>query len=251
MKLQQYFDVSQSNDLDIFRKRLIDFAYSMDFSIVTACLVAPSGAMTATGNIPENFKSISDDFEVGRRSPVVKRLKALAVPFTYDQTLYTSEGLGEDWEVQAPFGYSTGIAVAIHLPHDKHFLLGMDRSHALPQDEERIIRLLADLQLLAVHAQSAGLRLLDHVQTSTLSENSAAGGALHSDRMFPEPAIHLTTREREVLKWAMDGKSAWATGQILCLSENTVKFHIKGAMRKLHSGSRIQAVLKAIEMGLI
>lgn len=61
----------------------------------------------------------------------------------------------------------------------------------------------------------------------------------------------LTYREREVLLWAARGKSAWATGQILNVSENTVRFHMKNVLQKLDAGSKIVAVVKAISFGLI
>jgi len=61
----------------------------------------------------------------------------------------------------------------------------------------------------------------------------------------------LSERERECLKWIANGKSSWAVGTILNISENTVNFHIKNAFRKLGTNSRIVAVVKAIRYGLI
>jgi DNA-binding CsgD family transcriptional regulator len=111
--------------------------------------------------------------------------------------------------------------------------------------------MMANLQLLAVHAQSAALRLLDGDSADPGSDrHSTRDPSIHSKPLLIPP-INLTPREIEVLRWAMDDKSAWATGQILSLSENTVKFHMKGAMRKLQAGSRLQAVLKAIELRII
>lgn len=61
----------------------------------------------------------------------------------------------------------------------------------------------------------------------------------------------LSDRERECLKWIANGKSSWAVGTILNISENTVNFHIKNAFIKLGTNSRIVAVVKAIRYGLI
>jgi DNA-binding CsgD family transcriptional regulator len=65
------------------------------------------------------------------------------------------------------------------------------------------------------------------------------------------PAITLSQRERDCLNWTAQGKSSWDIGMILAISENTVNFHVKNAMRKLGSTSRIVAVLKAVRLGLI
>lgn len=61
----------------------------------------------------------------------------------------------------------------------------------------------------------------------------------------------LSTREREVLKWAAVGKTAWDTGRILQISTDTVNKHIASAMRKLDSFSKTQAVAESIRRGEI
>lgn len=68
----------------------------------------------------------------------------------------------------------------------------------------------------------------------------------------PDPAIpRLSHRERECLSWSAQGKSAWAIGMILGVSENTANFHIKSAMKKLGTTNRVQAVALAVRAGLI
>lgn len=61
----------------------------------------------------------------------------------------------------------------------------------------------------------------------------------------------LTARERECLLWVAQGKDTNDVGIILNISENTVKFHLKNAMGKLDCHSRIQAVVRAMCLGLI
>jgi LuxR family quorum sensing-dependent transcriptional regulator len=62
----------------------------------------------------------------------------------------------------------------------------------------------------------------------------------------PEAKPKLTTREREVLAWSAQGKSAWEIGEILTVSRRTVDEHAQTAMRKLGAASRTQAVAIAI-----
>lgn len=61
----------------------------------------------------------------------------------------------------------------------------------------------------------------------------------------------LTNRETECLTWCALGKSSWEIGKILGLSEDTINYHVKHAMRKLDASSRIEAVAKAVKMELI
>jgi DNA-binding CsgD family transcriptional regulator len=63
--------------------------------------------------------------------------------------------------------------------------------------------------------------------------------------------IELSDRERDCLRWTAEGKSSWDIGRILNISDNTVNFHIKKAMRKLGTTSRTVAVIKAIRFNLI
>jgi DNA-binding CsgD family transcriptional regulator len=70
----------------------------------------------------------------------------------------------------------------------------------------------------------------------------------------PEPSttkIELTARETECLRWTAEGKSSWDIGMILKISDNTVNYHIKNAMRKLGTTSRTVAVVKAIRLNFI
>jgi len=66
-----------------------------------------------------------------------------------------------------------------------------------------------------------------------------------------ETAVHLTDREREVLKWCARGKTKSEIGEILTLSEHTVHGYIKTALRKLQANNITLGVLRALNMGLI
>jgi DNA-binding CsgD family transcriptional regulator len=236
MRLQRFLDVSQSCDVETFERRLVGFAQELEFGIAAAVLVNdPPGqdpTVVSVGNTPQAYREAAHNLSDVRRDPVIRRLKSLSVPFIYDQDLYVEEGAGDLWEQQASYGYRTGIAVALHLPGHRHFLLGVNREAALPREDEKLTRMLADLQFLAVHAQDAAQRLL-------------LAPAAGSD------APHLTPRELDILRLTRDGKSAWVAGQILAISEHTVNFHLRNIQRKLNTTSKHQAVLVAMRHGLI
>jgi LuxR family quorum sensing-dependent transcriptional regulator len=65
-------------------------------------------------------------------------------------------------------------------------------------------------------------------------------------RRPPGVPIPLTPREREVLSWAAQGKSAWETGEILGIAKRTVDEHVQTASRKLNAVNRTQAVVAAL-----
>ncbi|TGN75043.1 LuxR family transcriptional regulator [Bradyrhizobium yuanmingense] len=63
--------------------------------------------------------------------------------------------------------------------------------------------------------------------------------------------VSLSEREKDCLRWVAKGKSSWEIGKILNISENTVNFHLKNAIRKLGTTNRAHAIAKAIRLGLI
>src|SRR5262249_7211810 len=74
---------------------------------------------------------------------------------------------------------------------------------------------------------------------------------LSQDGPSPHAAVELFRGRKECLMWTAQGKSSWDIGMILKVSENTVNFHLKKAMRKLEATSRTVAVVKAIRLNLI
>lgn len=72
---------------------------------------------------------------------------------------------------------------------------------------------------------------------------------LRSPNLTPRPAV--TPREREVLAWAAQGKSAWEMGQILMIAERTVNEHLQTAFQKLGAVNRTHAVAIALRERLI
>ena len=154
------------------------------------------------------------------------------MPIIWNQDTYTSVGEGEQWEMQARYGYRTGIALALHLPEGRHFVIGVDRDQPLPALPAEVARMPAYLQLFAVHAQDAALRVL-------LPPT-------------PQPDVPmLTARELERSRWTMDGKTSWEVGAILGVSEQTAARHLYNATQKLGCVNKLQAVVKAMRLGLI
>jgi len=64
------------------------------------------------------------------------------------------------------------------------------------------------------------------------------------------PDKPLTAKELEVLRWATEGKTVWEISRIRCVSQATVKFHLRNIYCKLHVSNRVQAVSEAIKRGL-
>eukprot|EP00659_Diplonema_papillatum_P000209 gene209-328_t len=60
----------------------------------------------------------------------------------------------------------------------------------------------------------------------------------------------LTPKEREILHWAVEGKTVWEISRIRSISQATVKFHLRNIYGKLQVTNRVQAVNEAVKQGL-
>lgn len=65
-----------------------------------------------------------------------------------------------------------------------------------------------------------------------------------------QPDDVLTRREREVLQLLASGQTNREIATALVISENTVGFHVKNILRKLHLENRAQAAVYATRAGL-
>ena len=231
-----YQSVLEATNLDQFRSVVIRFAQQLGFDKVSAMVavdhVGGEPEFVAVHNASLAYLQTFENLNMGKRDPIAQHCKRNTVPIMWGQQTYLKNGAVELWEHLAHFGYSNGIAMALHLPEGRHFMLGVDRDQALPTDGLELTRIVADLQLFAVHAQDTALRVLV------------------SEAARPElPA--LTPRELEVLRWTMDGKVTSEISAQLGIGDRTTVFHIQNAMLKLNCNSKHVAVVKALRLGLI
>jgi DNA-binding CsgD family transcriptional regulator len=230
-----FTSVLGARNSDELLTEVVRFTRQLEFQTVATTLVIDhflgEPEFIALDNTPPAYRDAFDSVQNGRRDPVMQHCKRNSVPIVWDQETYVAAGQGDKWEVQSRFGYRTGIALALHMPEGKHFLMGVDRDQPLPRAAE-LARMVADLQLFAVYAQEAAQRVL-----------------MPSSPKSDVPS--LTPREIETLRWTMEGKTAWEVGNILGITERTAVLHANNATHKLGTVNKHQAVLKALRLGLL
>ena len=231
-----FSEVLTSRNRDEFEGELVGFTRRLGFETMSAMLVIDhtlgEAEFITVDNTPRAYKESFQNPSNGRRDPVMQHCKRRSVPIIWDQSTYVSNGMGDKWEEQSHFGISNGIALALHMPEGRHFFLGVERDRPVPTDPSELTRVVADLQLFAVYAQDAALRIL---------APRAADPSLPS----------LSPRELESLRWTMEGKTAWEVGSMLGITERTAALHVNNASHKLGCVNKHQAVLKALRLGLL
>ena len=232
-----YLDISFAPDAKTLQSRLVAFANRMDFGIVSGALIVErpgiANRILCVGNTPAAFVDSHRSMANFSRDPVATALKHLKVPVVYDQRFYVEGGAPDLWDNQAQFGFRTGIAMALHASDRMHFYLGVDRDTALPKRDKTRIRMMQELQLLAVNTQHAVTTLL-----LPISDEPATG-------------VKLSPSELKVLRATQKGKTAQDIAQVEKLSYHTVVSYIRAACKKLEVSTKVEAVAKAAYFGLI
>ena len=236
MPNSMFDEVREADNAQAFKASLLSFTHAMDFATFSAILVVDKlqkrSDVISINNVPSAYLSTHDDDPSSKRDPLLRQLREIHHPIIWDQNTYVHASAGDLWEVQAAFGFRTGMATAMHLPGGRHFYFGLDRESALPSDPTGVTRMLADVQLMGVFAQDAARRIW-------------------LDPKLGSSDLKLSSREAEVLLWTLRGKPASVVAEILGVSEHTAHWHAQQAMRKLGCESKHSAATKARDLGLI
>lgn len=226
---QQLIDLGLSPDLETLTARAVKAAEAMGFGLVSGVLVqgrfgGANAVGQSFGNPPAAFGEASRSLDKGMRDPLLGMLLARPGHATYSQATYVQAGSVDMWDLQASFGYRSGLSLSIHQPsHAEVFMIGVDGA-ALPTQAGELLRLQAALQMIGLHAQSALQRLMP-------------GG--------PPPAVELPTEERQALQIA--SATIYARRGNLVEIKRAGGPRLASAVRRTGSSSLTGAILRAVE----
>ncbi len=128
-------------------------------------------------------------------------------------------------------GLSAGGSVPIHGPGAAKATFTVCNNMPQAEFDRLFIAVRHELHLMATYSHERIMALgLDAPLTGTLL---------------------LTAREIEILTWMARGKTAWEVGEILSISQETVKKHVERSCIRLHATNKTHAVAKALINGLI
>ena len=100
----------------------------------------------------------------------------------------------------------------------------------------------------AIRTIAAGGTCIEPVITERIMRALERSNVAFESADLPEP---LTDREKTVLRLLAGGYSNHEIGDLLAITEGTVKNHISNVLSKLGVRDRTRAVMRAIDLGLI
>lgn len=183
-------------------------------------------------NYPDDWRRHYDESNYVELDPVVKHCfsSTRAVIWNELEEQYTSKKEQRFFSDAKKYGLESGLSIPIHGSKSEIgiFSLASDKSYESFENEE-----LKEILLVS--------QAVAPIAFSKLVE-------FESQQVEREKDI-LTTREKDVIYWAAEGKTTWEIGQILGCTERTVYFHLNNATKKLGVVNRYQAISKAVLHG--
>src|SRR5262245_30872081 len=169
--------------------------------------------------VPSEWRVLYSEKNFLHKDPAVRHCTRTVLPFDKESAPYDPESephMREVVERARDFNLHKGIVVPIPSLSGIVGVVGVVGPHF--EDREVHKPLLHSLALHVFHS-------LDQVRVRR-----------------PKATLDLTHREREVMCWVSEGKTAWEIGCILKLSTRTVEWHLSHAYQKLGAMNRAQAI---------
>lgn len=165
--------------------------------------------------------------------PAFTHCVSKVIPLIWTPDVFSDKKQKEIYEEACGYGIRSGVTLPIHGASGELglvcFVSDVKPSHHFKKQ--------------AIHSMSELSCFRDFIFESSLKFIK------HSHQCNED--IHITSRELECLKWSAAGKSSWEIGYILNCTEATVNFHFSNIRRKFNTKSRQQALIRAINLGLI
>ncbi len=225
-----------AKDAGELRTQMHKFAQQMGFEHYTYALTVNAPALRPQQYIINGFPQkwldrylASGYFKV---DPLIRHAERSTLPTIWSDEKFHDGKSEEFWAEAFAFGLHTGLTFAVHEQPGLTGIFSLARDQALDLDPAELAALIGRAQMFASLLHQAVSRI-----------------ALPS--LITEQGNSLTARERECLKWAADGKTAWEIGQILGIAERTATFHLNNVIQKLGATNKIQAIVRAVALRLL
>ena len=164
--------------------------------------------------------------------PIVRHAARSNLPAIWDEEMFHDGKAQEFWEEATTFGLHTGLSFSVHDQPGVNGIFSLARDQVIDLEGQDLAALIGRAQLFA--------SLLHH-----------AVCRIDLPKLLPETSVSLTGRERECLKWAAEGKTAWEIGQILSIAERTAVFHLNNVIQKMGATNKAQAIVRAVALRLV
>lgn len=194
--------------------------------------VAPPSHAIVVHNYPAAWVQQFSDEKLYRIDPVLQHAGSHLTPFFWDSAFAAQAITAAQKRVLAEADL-LGLAHGYTIPIEVSWMPGALRASCsvVPDNDNIEPRSYTTVQIMALYLYAS-------VSRAQVPCNTAL-------------SVELTSRERECLTLAAQGKGDWTIGRVLCLSEHTVHSHIEKVKQRLGVSTRVQAIVQSVMTGQI
>jgi LuxR family transcriptional activator of bioluminescence operon len=166
--------------------------------------------------------------------PLVRHAYQTTLPVIWNEGDFQHNAPKEQdfWEEAKSFGLRAGLSFSVHAHSGILGIFSLSRDRRVDLEGQDLAALIGHAQMFANMLHHAVFRI-------------------ERPNILPSADFTLTARERECMKWAADGKTAWEIGKILGITERTAVFHINNVVKKLGASNKTQAIVRAVSLKLV
>jgi len=235
MQWEDFYETIQSSDnAEILFEQIKSYASKLGFPYVSYAMCVPSldsiSRWIRFETLPEAWQKNYAAKKYVEIDPIVRRGINSIEPLVWSSRLFAEAP--QIWADAQSFGLRTGISQPCWAAQGVFGTLTFVREKpALSEGEISMLRRQMQIVTNLLH-----LAMYEH---------------LNVPRINCVAEVNLTSREREILRWTSEGKTAEIIGTILNISTRTANFHISNVLTKLVAVNKVQAVAKARTFGLL
>lgn len=218
----------------IFRLGL-DFGYEQTLLAILPDPNAPVEPEYAFvhSNYSAEWRKRYDEERLQHIDPTFTHCVSKTIPLIWAPEIFSDKKQKEMYEEACGYGIKSGVTLPIHgAGGELGLVCFVNDVKPNPHFKKRAIHSLSELSCFRDFIFESSLKFIKPPH--------------HTDE-----EIHITSRELECLKWSAAGKNSWEIGYLLNCTEATVNFHFKNIRLKFNTKSRQQALVRAINLGLI
>jgi LuxR family quorum-sensing transcriptional regulator LasR len=222
-----------------WRNKIFQFGRELGYEHTLLAILPCRNTKTEAGNaflhsnFSQKWRTKYDDEQMSYVDPTVTHCMTKSIPLIWSPQVFATRSQKELYEESSSHGLSSGISLPVRGSNGEFGMFMFASAVKLDRRfEAESIRNIPALICLRDFVCETSQRFMKQPALTT-------------------PLVSLTKRELECLKLCADGKSSWDIGKILHCTEAGVNFHFKNIRRKFGTASRHQALVKAIQMGLV
>ncbi len=235
---EQFSDLMDCKTLQSWRDQVFSFGKNLGYEqTLLAILPDPNTPVESEfaflhSNYSPDWRNKYDAEKMHHVDPTFSHCVSKSTPLIWSPDIFSDNRQKEMYEEASGYGIKSGVTLPIHGA----------------KGELGILCFVSDIKPDVYFKREANHRL---PELSYFRDFILESSQKFLSPSQPPAAISLTHRELECLKWAAAGKSSWEIGLIMKCAESTINFHFGNIRSKFGTTTRQQAIIKAINLGLI